>query len=79
MLIESVISEVFEDSLKAIDQANKTGFEWMRTIDTRFLILQYLVARRKLQPLVIYKLVFLLIKASALKNIYVHVLSLGIA
>lgn len=79
MLMESVISELFEDSLRAIEAATKTTFEWMRTIDTRFLIFQYLVARRKLQPLFVYKIVFLLIKASALRNIYVHVLSLGIA
>lgn len=64
--------------MKALEESSQGGFEWMRTIDTRFLALQHLITHRKMQPLLLYKMVFLVVKASALKNIYVHVLSLGL-
>lgn len=78
LLMEFVVGELLDDSLKALEENGKNGFEWMRTVDTRFLALHYLVTHRKLQPLLLYKIVFLVVKASAVRNIYVHVLALGI-
>jgi hypothetical protein len=76
--MEFVIDELLEDSLAALEVSGKSGFEWMRTVDTRFLTIQHLVETRKLQPILLHKIVFLMIKASAIKNLYVHMLSLGI-